>query len=82
MEINIKGIKYVSATEIIKQFGITRQTFWRWRQSGKIPPGYRYRDGRVFYSEKELEEIQQFANRLEALHQPYDQQLNLFNDEH
>jgi hypothetical protein len=81
MEISIDGIKYIAATDIIKQVGISRQTFWRWRQSGKIPAGYRYRDRRVFYTERELDEIRQYANRIEALHQPYDQQLSLFNGE-
>lgn len=80
MEISIDGIKYIAATDIIKQVGISRQTFWRWRQSGKIPAGYRYRDRRVFYTERELDEIHQYANRIEALHQPYEQQLSLFNN--
>lgn len=81
MEISIDGIKYISATDIIKQVGISRQTFWRWRQSGKIPAGYRYRDRRVFYTERELVEIRQYANKIEALNLAYDHQLSLFNGE-
>jgi hypothetical protein len=81
MAISIDGINYIAATDIIRLVGISRQTFWRWRQNGKIPAGYRYRDRRLFYTERELEEIRQYANKIEALHQPYDHQLSLFNGE-
>ena len=78
MKLQINGINYITAAEIIKQLGISRQTFWRWRQLGKVPAGYRFRDGRVVYTTEEHTLICEFANRVEALDNSSNQQLKLF----
>jgi len=39
----------------------------RWRQQGKIPAGHRYRDRNLLYTLDEVEEIRQFANRVEDI---------------
>lgn len=65
MAIEIKGVKYYSATEVHESLGIARQTLWRWRKAMKIPQGRRYRSRQVVFSADELEQISGFANRLE-----------------
>jgi hypothetical protein len=80
MPVNINNINYISTAEIITDLSISRQTFWRWRHAKKIPLGYRYRDGRIFYTEDEVELIKQYAHRLEALDQPQPQQMALFTN--
>ena len=67
MPINIEGTSYYSANELAREVGVSRQTLYRWRQEGKIPPGCRFRDGRVLFSEVELNAALEFANRLEPL---------------
>jgi predicted DNA-binding transcriptional regulator AlpA len=80
MAVKINDVSYLTASEIIKSLGISRQTFWRWRSAQKIPLGYRYRDGRIVYTEDEFELIKQFAHRLEALDQPRPKQMVLFTN--
>ena len=67
MAVEIKGIKYLSASDLLKKAGITRQTLWRWRQEGKVPAGYRYRGRYVVFSPDEVEAIQEYANRIERI---------------
>jgi len=80
VSVYIDGIKYLGSTEIIKQLSVSRQTFWRWRQAGKIPLGHRFRDGRIFYTEEELQKILKYANKIESLEPPLPKQLKLFDD--
>jgi predicted DNA-binding transcriptional regulator AlpA len=80
MSVKINDINYLTASEIIDALGISRQTFWRWRNAKKIPLGYRYRDGRIVFAEGEFELIKQYAHRLEALGQPRPQQMALFTN--
>lgn len=70
MTLEINGKTYVSTTHILQQLGISRQTLWRWRQEGKIPPGHRYRDGKVLFTMCEVEAIKQFANHIEPIGRP------------
>ena len=53
--------------EVAQDVGVVRQTLWRWRQDKKIPPGHRYRDRQILYSQEELNEIREFAHKLEPL---------------
>ena len=62
--IEIEGVEYYSASDIVEKIGISRQTFWRWRQQGKIPLGNKYRDGRILFTTNEYEKIYQFANHI------------------
>ena len=75
----INGIEYFTVPEILKELRIARQTLWRWRQQGKIPPGHRYRDRNLLYTLDEVEEIRQFANRVEDIGLANKNQLGLFN---
>lgn len=75
----IKNIEYTQATEIINDLKISRQTFWRWRRSGKIPKGSRYRGKILVFTQAEVEEIYQFANRIEEAHPLEISQPALFN---
>jgi predicted site-specific integrase-resolvase len=79
MGIKIGGITYVSAAEVIGELGISRQTLWRWRQEGKIPPGYRYRDRQVLFHAHAVETVRRFANRLEPIEPPEVDQPGLFD---
>lgn len=75
----INGIEYFTVSQILKELGIARQTLWRWRQQEKIPAGHRYRDRNLLYTSDEVEEIRQFANRVEDLGLANKNQLRLFN---
>ena len=67
MPLAINGTNYHTAAEITYRLSITRQTLWRWRSSGKIPYGHRFRDKQVIFTEAELGEIEDYANRIEPL---------------
>lgn len=75
----INGIEYFTVPEILKELRIARQTLWRWRQQQKIPAGHRYRDRNLLYTLDEVEEIRQFANRVEDIGLANKNQLRLFN---
>jgi predicted DNA-binding transcriptional regulator AlpA len=65
MPLEIDGKRYFLAKEVEERCGISRQTLWRWRQSGQIPRGHRYRGKQLVFSAGELAEITEYANRLE-----------------
>lgn len=67
MPVLVNGREFFTATEVAEDVGVVRQTLWRWRQQGKVPQGYRYRDRQILYSMDELEEIRSFAHKLEPL---------------
>lgn len=73
MAIEIKGVRYYSATEVQESLGIARQTLWRWRKARKIPQGLRYRNRQILFSDDELELISGFADRLEPAQPPANQ---------
>ncbi len=76
--LRIDGSDYFSVTETIKRTGISRQTLWRWRQEGKVPAGHLFRDKQVVFTAEELEQIRQYANRVEPISTEPRSQLNLF----
>ena len=75
----IEGVEYHSAVAVADSLKISRQTLWRWRKAEKIPAGHRFRDGQLFFTAREVEEIRQFANRIEPISSVHRNQLNLFN---
>ncbi|MCG7955068.1 MAG: helix-turn-helix domain-containing protein [Candidatus Thiodiazotropha endolucinida] len=79
MTVEINGIKYLSATEVLETVDVTRQTLWRWRQEGKIPAGHRFRGRQVVFSLEEVTAIQEYANRIEPIDNSDAGQLSLFN---
>jgi predicted DNA-binding transcriptional regulator AlpA len=79
MSIEIQGVAYFSATDIYRDLGIVRQTLWRWRRARTIPQGRRYRGRQIVFTKEEVEEIRQFANRLEPAELSDTDQLKLFN---
>jgi predicted DNA-binding transcriptional regulator AlpA len=81
MAIKVEGVTYLTAADIHRDLGISRQTLWRWRQSGKIPRGRRYRDRQVVFTEKEAEMIREYANRLEPTESVDVDQLKLFRSD-
>ncbi len=70
MPIQIDGITYYSGTEVIGDLNVSRQTLWRWRNQGKVPPGNRYRGRKVIFTDTEAKAIRRFANRIEPIDQP------------
>ena len=79
MPIQIDNVTYYSATEVIGDLNVSRQTLWRWRNKGKVPLGHRYRGRQIFFTSAEAEEIRQFANRIEPIDQSEADQLKLFS---
>lgn len=65
MPIDISGVEYVTAQEAADEVNVSRQTIWRWRKAGKIPAGYRFRNGQLLFTRKELGIIRRYANRLQ-----------------
>jgi predicted DNA-binding transcriptional regulator AlpA len=76
--LRIDGSEYFSATQIVAVTGISRQTLWRWRHEGKVPPGHRFRDRLLVFTAGELEQIRQYANRVEPIAGAARSQLSLF----
>jgi len=72
--IEINGISYFHAAEVARVVGVSRSTLTRWRQDGKIPAGYRFRDGRILFKSEEFEAVREFALRVEpVMSKPLDQ---------
>ena len=80
MAVQIAGVTYIDAGELLERLHVTRQTLWRWRKKGLIPGGHRYRGRQVVFSPQEVAAIQEFANRIESIENPNGAQLRLFND--
>lgn len=80
MPVLIDGIRYFSAIEMVKELGVSRSTFWRWRSAGEIPSGRRYRRGKmVLFTEEEFAAVREFANRLEPVDGSNRDQMKLFD---
>ncbi len=77
---SLDGIDYYTTAEVIKNLSISRQTLWRWRSESKVPPGRKYRDKQVVFTQSEYKLIQEFANRIELL-TGLKEQLSLFGME-
>ena len=67
MPVEIQGEQYYTNSEVADELKVSRQTLWRWRDKGSIPPGMRYRTRQVVFTEGEVEAIRQFANHLEPI---------------
>jgi hypothetical protein len=76
--VHIDGIAYFAATDLAAVLKISRQTLWRWRRAGKIPLGHRFRDGQTFFTQNEVDEIKEFAHRIEPIDTADRSQLELF----
>ena len=63
----IRGLQYWTATEVIREIGVTRMTFWRWRKTGVIPRGALYRDRTVIFTFEELEAIRNYSTRIDTV---------------
>ncbi len=63
-ELTIQGTTYLTAATVARSAGVTRQTLWRWRQGGKVPPGRKYRDKLVVFTYDESHQIREYAQRL------------------
>ena len=74
----IAGTPYIAGHELVGELRISRQTLWRWRREGHIPPGHRFRDGKVMFTQEEADEIRRFANRIEPIDEAERIQLGLF----
>ena len=64
MPIEIEGVVYFTATDIQREFGVARQTLWRWRKARKVPQGSRYRDKAIVFTRSEVDTIREYSNRL------------------
>jgi predicted DNA-binding transcriptional regulator AlpA len=80
--VEIDGVAYFAATEVAAILKISRQTLWRWRRAGKIPVGHRFRDGQTFFTQNEVDEIKEFAHRIEPIDTSDRSQLELFKPRH
>lgn len=79
MSLQVEGVDYWRAREVCAHLQISRQTLWRWRQQGKVPTGHRYRDNSIIFTEREVEEIRAYANRIESLDLDMPRQVKRFN---
>lgn len=79
MPVLIGGQKYFTNNEVSEQLSVSRQTLWRWREKGRIPPGVRYRTRQVLFTEEEVAAIRAYANKLEPIQLGGTRQLGLFS---
>ena len=79
MPININQIMYLTSPEFQEELNLSRQTLWRWRQEGKIPPGHRYRRHQVIFTPEEAQAIRDYANQVEPIDPEARDQLSLFD---
>lgn len=70
MPVLIRGMPFFSISEVLLESGVSRQTLWRWRREGRVPPGYRFRDGQVLFTSAEVEAILLYRDQLVPLPTP------------
>ena len=80
MPVQIRGLTYFTASDVAEQLEVSRQTLWRWRQDGKIPPGHRFRNRHVVFTPAEVKQIEQYATRIDPIDPPDSLQQDLFRD--
>lgn len=78
MPVEVDGVTYYSASEVASAAGISRQSLWRWRTEGKVPAGRRYRDRQILFTAHEVQQVKEYANRLEPA-DPAPAQVRLFS---
>lgn len=67
MPLELNGRLYYAVDDVLADLGISRQTLWRWRRSGAVPAGHRFRDRQVVFDEDEFEAIRSYATHIEPL---------------
>jgi predicted DNA-binding transcriptional regulator AlpA len=80
MPIEINGLTYVTASEVVDKLDVSRQTLWRWRHEGKIPSGHRFRNRQVVFTPAEVKEIELFATRVDPIDPSDKLQRDFFRD--
>ena len=65
MPTTVHDTTFLTATEVADLAGVSRQSLWRWKKAGVIPPGRRYRGRELLYTRDEVEAIYAHAHRLE-----------------
>jgi hypothetical protein len=63
----IDSSEYWSASELIRELHVSRQTLWRWRRQRRIPVGRRFRDGQVLFTAAEADCVRHYANKVEPV---------------
>jgi hypothetical protein len=63
-QFEINGTRYISLDQVAREVEVSRTTLWRWRQSGKVPLGCRYRGRLTLFTLEERNAIRDYANRL------------------
>jgi excisionase family DNA binding protein len=81
MPLQIAGFEYLTAAEVCRLVGVSRQTLWRWRQDSRIPAGRRFRGQRLVFAPEDVERIREYASLLEPADQASKDQLKLFFDD-
>ena len=79
MTIHVDGRLFYLTKDVVENLGISRQTLWRWRNEGKIPPGNRYRGNKIIFSEEEVNQIREYTEYIEPIEQINTPQLKLFD---
>jgi predicted DNA-binding transcriptional regulator AlpA len=64
MPVQVGGLPYFTNNEVSEELSVSRQTLWRWREKGRIPPGVRYRTRQVLFTAEEVAAIRNYANKL------------------
>lgn len=78
MPVQVGGLTYFTNNEVSEELGVSRQTLWRWREKGRIPPGVRFRTRQVLFTVEEAAAIREYANKLEPIEFGGTRQLGLF----
>lgn len=79
MPLNINGATFITSDELAQELNISRQTLWRWRQSGDVPTGHRYRGRQVVFTSDEADVIREYARRIDPIGSDTAKQLRLFS---
>ncbi len=74
----IDGVVYLTATDVQRLLQVSRTTLWRWRTAGLVPAGMLFREKQVLYTEREVERIRDYAQRMVPAQPTSDEQLDLF----
>jgi predicted DNA-binding transcriptional regulator AlpA len=80
MPIKVSGKRFFNVTDVTEIVEVSRQSIWRWHKAGKIPDGRRYRGRDLLFTREEVEEIYEYAHRLEPAGstEEFENQLKLF----
>lgn len=76
--IEIAGQRYFTANQIAAALGVNRTTFYRWRKKHLVPQGKEFRDGRLLFTDADVDEVLAFANRIGSQIAGGREQLRLF----